>query len=60
LTVPAKLSRLPRVIVDMPDPPLDMVRVSGLAVREKLGPIIVTLTSVTFEADPKVPVTSME
>ena len=59
-TVPEKLLRLVTLMVEVPDEPPEMMRLVGLADREKLGggePVTDTNTNVECDSDPLVPVT---
>ena len=53
-TVPAKLSRLDRLIVDEPELPVDIERLDGLVEREKSP--MPTVTTVVCENEPLVAV----
>ena len=53
-TVPAKLFRLDRLIVDEPEPPVDIARLDGLVEREKSP--TPTVMTVVWESEPLVAV----
>ena len=59
-TVPEKLLRLVTLMVEVPDEPREMMRLVGLADKEKLGggePVTDTNTNAECDSDPLVPVT---